>query len=459
MDAIAVPPVTPEPASTAGERLLSRLLRPFARIEPDEAVSAIVLCLIVFSLLAAYYLLKTAREPLILLSGGGAEMKQYASAGQAALLVVVVRAYASVARHVGRVRLLASVYLFFASNLLIFAALATAGTPIGVPFYLWVGVFNYTSIAQFWAYAADSYTPERGARVFAILGIGSSVGAVAGARFAKDLIGLGPQALMLTAAGILVLCVALLAWVDRRLGATLPVTAAKTEAPTPAATEARPFDLLFRDRYLLLIAGLTLILNWVNASGEYILDRTLLASVHAQGLNKVAASAFIGAFKGEYFAWVNATGTIVQLFAVSRIMRTLGVRNALLFQPAVSLTGYALLMFFPSLSLIRIVKVGENSIDYSLQNTARQSLYLVTSRLEKYVGKTTVDTLFVRLGDVLSAVVVYLGSQIGAPTRAFAALNVILIAGWGLLVFGVGREQKRRENEGEALIAAEPLAS
>ena len=113
-----------------------------------RATCTLVLCLIVFSLLAAYYLLKTAREPLILLSGGGAEMKQYASAGQAALLVVVVRAYASLARHVGRVRLLASVYLFFASNLLIFAALATAGTPIGVPFYLWVGVFNYTSIAQ-----------------------------------------------------------------------------------------------------------------------------------------------------------------------------------------------------------------------------------------------------------------------------------------------------------------------
>ena len=91
------------------------------------------------------------------------------------------------------------------------------------------------------------------------------------------------------------------------------------------------------------------------------------------------------------------------------------MKNALLFQPTISLIGYALVAFAPMLSLIRLVKVGENSIDYSLQNTARQTLYLVTSRVEKYVGKTTVDTLFVRLGDVLSACVVAGGVQEDMP--------------------------------------------
>ncbi len=407
--------------------------------------------------LTAYYLLKTAREPLILL-GGGAEVKSYASAGQAALLVVVVRIYSSVARRVGRVRLLGTVYLFFASNLLLFAGLAATGVRIGVPFFLWVGVFNYTSIAQFWAFAADSYTPEKGARVFTILGIGSSLGAVVGARIARDLVSLGPQALMLAAAVILVVCVALLAWVDRRLSVPLPpgAPAPARSAPLP---EGRPFDLLRRDRYLVLIAGMTLILNWVNASGEYILDRSLLATVHEAGLHGPAASAFIGKFKAEYFAWINAAGILLQLFAVSRILKNLGVRNALLFQPAVSLVGYALIAFAPGLALIRMVKVGENSIDYSLQNTARQSLYLVTSRLEKYVGKTTVDTLFVRLGDVLSACVVAGGTAIAASTQAFAALNVVLVSGWVVLVLQVGREHARRMDEGEELVATEPLPS
>ena len=144
---------------------------------------------------------------------------------------------------------------------------------------------------------------------------------------------------------------------------------------------------------------------------------------------------------------------------MSRILRVLGVRNALLFQPAVSLMGYALVAFSPMLALIRLVKVGENSIDYSLQNTARQPLYLVTSRVEKYVGKTTVDTLFVRLGDVLAACVVAGGTLIAASTRAFAILNVLLVSVWVILVFAVGREHARRLDEGEDLLATEPLPS
>jgi AAA family ATP:ADP antiporter len=456
MNAVSTNPSGP----SALDRVLARALRPFSQIEPEEAVGTVVLTAIVFLLLTAYYLLKTAREPLILLHGG-AEVKSYASAGQAALLVIVVRIYGSVARRVGRVRLLSIVYLFFASNLIIFAALAAAGANIGIAFFLWVGVFNYTSIANFWAFAADSYTPERGSRVFAVLGIGSSLGAVVGARIARDLIGLGPQALMILAAVILAVCVGLLIWVDQRLSVPLTggaVGAADTERSAPLVG-GTPFSLLRRDRYLQLIAGLTLVLNWVNATGEYILDRSLLATVHDRGLHGPAASAFIGAFKGEYFAWINAAGILLQLFAVSRILTRLGVRNALLFQPAVSLVGYTLVIFSPMLSLIRLVKVGENSIDYSLQNTARQALYLVTSRVEKYVGKTTVDTLFVRLGDVLSACAVAAGALVAASPRVFASLNVALVSLWVVLVFAVGRENARRTGETQERVALEPLPS
>ena len=87
------------------ERGLSRVLRVFAKVEPGEAITASLLTLTVFLLLTGYYLLKTAREPLILLHGG-AEVKQYAAAGQALILIVVVRAYSALARRVGRQRLI-----------------------------------------------------------------------------------------------------------------------------------------------------------------------------------------------------------------------------------------------------------------------------------------------------------------------------------------------------------------
>lgn len=451
----------PSIAPPRSERVLATVLRPFAKVEPGEALTAAVLTLTVFLLLTAYYLLKTAREPLILLHGG-AEVKQYASAGQALLLVVVVEAYSALARRVGRQKLIAAVYLFFVSNLVVFALLARANVVIGVPFYLWVGCFNMTAVSQFWSLAADIYTPEQGKRLFAILGIGSSVGAVAGAWVAKQLVPLGPAGLMAGAAILLVVCVGLFVWVGRRAG-TAGRTADETHPNETHHEEPLAHDhlarVLARDKYLLLIAGLTLLLNWVRSNGDYLLDRTLLAALADAKAQGIDASTFVTSFKADYFEWVNIAGVVMQLFAVSRIMTRFGVRNALLVLPAVAFFEYGLVLVAPILSVFKIAKIGESSIEYSLQNTARQALFLVSSRIEKYVGKTVVDTVIVRAGDALTALVVWAGSRAALPAKAFAVLNLVLITIWVLAVFAIGRENRRRSDEGEALIAAEPLQS
>jgi ATP:ADP antiporter, AAA family len=438
------------------ERALAYALRPFAKVEPAEAITAALLTLTVFLLLTAYYLLKTAREPLILLHGG-AEVKQYAAAGQALLLVGVVNAYSALARRVGRQRLIATVYLFFVSNLVVFAILVRANVIIGIPFFLWVGVFNMTAVSQFWSLAADVYTPEQGKRLFAILGIGSSVGAVAGARVARWLAPLGPAWLMGVAAALLVVCVGLFALVGTRVGAPAGSAAeASRERPLAHDHLAR---LLMRDRYLLLIAGLTLLLNWVRSNGDYLLDRTLLAALVEAKSHGADPSTFVTAFKAEYFEWVNIAGVVLQLFLVSRVMSRFGVRNALLVLPAVAFLEYGSYLVAPILSVFLVAKVGESSLEYSLQNTARQALFLVSSRVEKYVGKTVIDTVVVRSGDALTAVVVWAGSRAALSTRAFATLNLVLISVWMFAVFAIGRENARRSGEGEVRIAAEPLTS
>jgi AAA family ATP:ADP antiporter len=172
-------PLDPSHRSSAAERALARVLRLFARVEPEEVVTTGILTMTAFILMSGYYLLKTAREPLILLQWG-AEAKLYAVAAQALLLLGIVRAYEAVARRVGRLKLLSIVYLFFTSNMLVFAALASIKLPIGLPFFLWVGIFSYTSIAQFWGFAADIYSEEQGKRLFAVIGAGTSIGSVVG---------------------------------------------------------------------------------------------------------------------------------------------------------------------------------------------------------------------------------------------------------------------------------------
>ena len=259
--------------------------------------------------------------------------------------------------------------------------------------------------------------------------------------------------LMLGAAILLGVCCGLLLWVNARIEAPIAAEAKKAEAE-PLSHESA-FSLLAHDKFLILIAILTLLINWCNSTGEYILDRTLLAAVAGKG-QTADAMVFVGQFKAEYFEWVNIAGVLLQLFAVSRILDKLGVRAALFFLPVVAFGGYTLMLVAPVLSLIRLAKAAENSIDYSVQNTARQALYLVATRVEKYVGKIAVDSFFVRFGDVLSACVVYVGSKLALPTQVFAAINMALILVWIFVVVLVGREHRRRSEELEKKGEAAP---
>jgi AAA family ATP:ADP antiporter len=412
--------------------LLSRALAPFARVERHEAVAVLLMAVTVFLLLTSYYLLKIVREPLILLSGG-AEVKSYASAGQAVLLLFVVKAFTLLSQRVGRMRLVTTVTLFFVANLLLFFVLGRLGIPLGVPFYLWVGIFSVTAIGQFWSLAADLFTVEQGKRLFAVVGIGSSLGAVAGARFARTLYGVvGVWGMMLVAGVILLASLALTALANRQL-------AGRTTGPRSMEAPLAPaggFALLARDRYLQLIAALVVLLNLVNTTGEYVLDRALLANV--SGLDAATAAAAIAIFKARYFQWVNVASMGLQLFAVSRIMRYLGMRAALLVLPVVALGGYGLIAIAPLLTTTFATKVVENSVDYSLQNTARQALFLPTSREAKYQAKAVIDTFLVRGGDVLSAAVVWIGVKLHADVRAFALMNVVFAAAWVLCAWRLG---------------------
>src|SRR4051794_2413323 len=156
---------------------LDRVLSLFTDVRPGEGATALLLLVNVFLLLVCYSVIKTAREPLILL-GGGAEVRSYAAAGQAVLLMGFVPLYSWFARKVDRVRLLIGVYLFFLVNIELFAAGVAAGVPyIGVAFYIWVGIFNISLVAQFWAYANDIYPKDVGDRLFPMIVMGQTAGA------------------------------------------------------------------------------------------------------------------------------------------------------------------------------------------------------------------------------------------------------------------------------------------
>src|SRR5260370_6753235 len=150
-------------------------------------------------------------------------------------------------------KLIATVTLFFAFNLLVFAFLSRLRVPLGVAFYLWVGIFSVMIMAQFWSFANDVYSPEQGKRLFAILGIGSSVGAVVGTRIAKWLYPpLGPYGLMVVAAGVLLLCLFLFWVVHLRTCTSCRDVGAPTNPEKPLG-KVGGFRLMLTHLYLLVI--------------------------------------------------------------------------------------------------------------------------------------------------------------------------------------------------------------
>ena len=437
---------------------LDTALSLFADVRPGEGLTALLLALNVFLLLGLYYLLKTVREPLIL-TESGAEVKSYAAAGQALLLLLLIPAYGSFAAKVDRLRLIRWVTLFFISHLAIFYLLGVAGVQVGVAFFLWVGIFNVLVIAQFWAFANDVFTEEQGKRLFPMVGVGSSLGAWIGTLTAGKLFdvfepAVAPYRMMLVAGAVLGVCIVVTQVVHRR--EALRAANRQVEAAKPLGKEGG-FQLILKHRYLLLIAILIFLLNGVNTTGGFILDKLVIAQAAAVVGDVADAEAqikqYIGSFYGDFFSWVNLLGFLFQLLLVSRIFKYIGVRGAMYILPCIALGSYGLLIFMPVLGIVRIAKIMENSTDYSIQNTARHALFLPTSREAKYKAKAAIDTFFWRMGDVFQALIVFVGVQLAFEIRHFAMVNVVLVVIWLCIVVAINREHRKISQE-----TPEPLA-
>ena len=249
---------------------LERFLNLFTVVRPGEARTALLLALNVFLILMAYYILKTVREALIL-GEGTAELKSYLSAGQVVVLAFVVPFYGRLVARFPRMKLINIVTVFFIICPPVFYLLAQFGVPLGMIYFVWIGIFSLMIVAQFWSFANDVYSKEEGERLLVIVGLGASLGAVAGARVADRLIEpFGVLQLMLLGAGVLGLELLLTNHIDRRERGRRPHASTRQEAQAPLRPQ-NAFAMVFKTRYLLLMAMMILLINWINATGEYIL--------------------------------------------------------------------------------------------------------------------------------------------------------------------------------------------
>jgi ATP:ADP antiporter, AAA family len=431
---------------------LERILSIITDVRAGEGLGALLLTADLTVLLGGYYLLKTVRESLIL-AQGGAEVKAYSSAAQAILLFAVVPVYGWIATRMNRNQLLRWTSIFFASNLLLFAYLGHRGIHEAVPYFIWVGIFNVFTVAQLWAFATDLYTEAQGKRLFPMLGVGASIGAVGGAWIAGKLIQpLGPYNMMLIGAGALCLCAGLSRWA----GHVISEREGEREKQKDVETLGKKggFQLLISDPYLRLIALLTILLNIVSLSGDFVLGKLVVNHANdivGAGKQLMAArGAFIGAYYANYYAWTNLVSFVIQAFLVSRIFKYIGIRGSLFILPVLSLATFGSILVLPILSVVRVLKVAENGTNYSLQNTIRNALLLPTSREAKYKAKAAIETFCVRLGDVSQAGIIFMGTRyLHFSIGGFATITLVITLLWILVAAALYRQHSQKSSEEE----------
>jgi AAA family ATP:ADP antiporter len=439
--------------SRTNQNRFERCLALLAPLRPGEGRCVAILWLQAFSLMLAYYMIRPVREALIL-TEGGAEFRSYAVAVQAALLILIVPAYSAWVRRTDPRRIYVLVNAFFVSHLLLFFLAGHAGIKLGFVFFVWGSLFSVMAVTQFWAFATDLFNVQSGERLFGLIAVGISAGAFAGAQAASALFDvIGVHGLMLAAAAALTVAIVL----GARVRAAIPASAhgADVAADPPAPGRGQwlgGFAVVARSRYLVGIAALVVLLNWITSAGDFVLTSWLvdIAQREAPG----DETGYIGGFMARYCSAVTLVSFLVQLLLVSRIIQFAGLARALLLTPLAMAAGYLLVGIVPVFLLLQSVLVVQRSFDYSLLNTTRNALLLPMGREAKYQAKTAIDTFFFRAGDLLASGSIFVGLRLFEDVRAqfvwlIAGLSLTLL----LVAWLVGREYARREREASGLPA------
>lgn len=413
-----------------------------------DARSALALGVSLFLSLTAYYLLKTAREPLIQ-AAGGATLKSQATALQAVVLCALVPIYMAAAARFGTRRLVVGTLLVAGAGIEgVWAATALELPHAAVGAYVLTGVFGLAVVSQLWSVASARYDVRAGERLLPMVAIGSSAGGLFGALLGKLLFerGVAVGLLLHAAAGVVVLLAALASRVT-------------VEAPRAAVDRWRIADVL-GSSYVRTTAVLLVVLNLVNTTGEIILadlvgESARLAYEEARVSSPLVAEApfiraYIGAFYGDFFFWVNLATLGVQVVFARRIVQGAGVGGVLVVLPLLALGVYAIVAVGAGLAVVRIAKAIENTADYSLMNVARAALFLPANDVERWGGKLAVDTFFVRAGDLLSgAFVLVMTEWLHASRRDLAAVNIALVVVWLAAAMALHRAYRTRATAAE----------
>jgi AAA family ATP:ADP antiporter len=407
-------------------------------VRRDELAAVVWSWLFFFCVFFAYYVIRPIRDDMAVASG--VDNLPWLFTGSLAGMLLANPGFAFLAARLPRARYVRVSYRIFALNLLIFSLAFGFGSGAqaiwaGRLFFVWTSVFNMFVVSIFWSVMSDVFSPPQSARLFGIIGAAGTVGGIAGAAFTSALAGMfGPGYLLLVPAIVLEVG----AWASWRLFAE-----ARRQSPSSAA-----------DRHDALLGGGV----WegfrramtspylLNISLHMLFFTVLTTLLYFQQATLVDAAYATRAERTRFFANVDLTVNVLtlftQVFATGRLVQMFGLTASLVFLPAISAIGFVVLGATPTIAVLVIFQVLRRAGNFAVARPARETLFTVVSREDRYKAKSFIDTFVYRAGDQVGAWTFAPLATFGMSVGEISSIAAVLAAVSIVNAFWLGRRAR-----------------
>ena len=430
----------------------------FTDVRRREWLPTLLMSAFFFLIIGIFWVLKPLKRGVIInyfgdapvsffgLTFGGAEAEQIGKFLNVIAAYLVVIAFTWLAVRVARHWMVAIFAAGCAAAFVSYAYLLQGpfGQLTAWSFYVFGDMFNTVMVVLFWAFTDDLWTADQAKRTYGLVGLGGTLGGFLGASVVSSTVEESGRSPLLLWCVVPMVLVVVIAFLVQRLrgpdGVRVRTGAAASWTDTPAAVEGA--KLVFASPYLLAIAGIIGTYELVSNIVDFQLASTVEAMI-PDDLGKDAFFALVGQITG-------VGSIVVQLLLTSFVMKRWGLKVALSFLPvavAVSSLGFLIL---PTLALAAAMSASDNTLNYSINQSAREALYTPTDPDTTYKAKAFIDMFVQRFGKVVSVVLnLALVALLAGNVRWLSMVTLAMAVVWFLLVRYVGVCFSQAEREAE----------
>ncbi|HEX6089077.1 MAG TPA: hypothetical protein VFZ13_02850 [Gemmatimonadales bacterium] len=427
---------------------MTAILQRLTQVRRDEAAPVLASALAFFFILTALMVLRPARDALGMQRG--IEAVRWLFVGTAVVTLAVNPVFGLLVSRLRRLAFIDATYLFFAASLLGFYALlvmapAAVGETSGMVFFVWYSVFNLFATMVFWGLMADRFSLDQGKRLFGVIAAGGSLGAIAGPWLASELAKpLGTPALLLVSVVSLGLAMVAMRVVGRGRVAEPDAAEAAGTAGTAHKNEERAVIGGSAWEGMRAVFGST----YLSGVAVYVLTLTVVATfIYFTRLQMVAAAGDGLDARTTLFARIDLftqiATLVLQALIAGRLMQHVGVPFTLALLPITAALGFLGLALTASLATLVLFQAAFSAVQRAFTRPARETLFTVVSRADKYKSKAFIDTFVYRGGDVVGAQVEGMLGRLGTGLAALISVSVPLAVAWAALGVWLGRRQER----------------